>query len=333
MNLDDLDYFKSVDPHNFLGQIDALPYQMVAAWAHGESLKLPDGFRGATNIVIAGRGDSAIAGDLAHVLALPESRLPLMLWTRGELPAFVSAQSLVIALSHSGNTAETVAVAEAARARGARVLTISSGGKLGSAEGATTWTYPTGGDSRAVIGHLSLLTLAAFEQLGLISDPSAAVAEAAAEVRKQQETLRAESVVIRNPAKRMAGQLMDRYAVLFVTDELAPVGRRWQGQINQLAKAWAQCIPLSDADHPVAGAMFPEALVGKYMTLFLQGSQPSAQLDALRMHFMTSGFNTDFIAGVGRSPLAQAFTLLHYGDYVAYYLAMCYGVDPTLTLR
>ena len=333
MNLDDLDHFKSVDPHNFLGQIDALPYQMVAAWERGQTLKLPEAFLAATHIVIAGRGDSAIAGDLARVLALPESRVPLTLWTRGDLPAFVNAHTLVIALSHSGKTAETVAVAEAARARGARVLTISSGGRLASMGGATAWTYPVGGDSRVVIGYLSLLTLSAFAQLGLVADPSVAVADAAAEVKKQQQSLRAESPVMGNPAKRMAGQLMDRYAVLFVTDELSPIGRRWQGQINQLAKAWAQCIPISEADHAMAGVMSPEALVGKYMTLFLRGSQPSPQLDAVRMHFMTSGFNTDSISGVGRSSIAQAFTLLHYGDYVAYYLAMCYGVDPAATMK
>jgi glucose/mannose-6-phosphate isomerase len=27
--------------------------------------------------------------------------------------------------------------------------------------------------------------------------------------------------------------------------------------------------------------------------------------------------------------MAQQWTLLHFGDYVAYYLAMAYGVDPT----
>jgi glucose/mannose-6-phosphate isomerase len=333
MNLDDIDFFNSVDPSNCLGQIDALPYQMASAWERGQALEAPEVLRAATHIVIAGRGDSAIAGDLARGLALPAARVPLTLWTRSELPAFVNAQTLVIALSHSGDTTETVAVAEAARARGARVLTISSGGKLAALEGATRWTYPAGGDSRAVVGYLALLTVAALAQLGLMADPSVEVAEAAAEVKRQQESLRAASPVMNNPAKRMAGQLMDRYAVLFVADELTPVGRRWQGQINQLSKAWAQCIPLSDADHPAQGVMFPEALVGKYMTLFLRGARPSPQLEAVRLHFMTSGFNTDFIAGVGRSPIAQAFTLLHYGDYVAYYLAMCYGVDPAAAIK
>jgi glucose/mannose-6-phosphate isomerase len=43
---------------------------------------------------------------------------------------------------------------------------------------------------------------------------------------------------------------------------------------------------------------------------------------------MTSGFNTGRLKP-GQSPLAHMLTTLHYGDYVAYYLAMAYGVDPT----
>ena len=34
----------------------------------------------------------------------------------------------------------------------------------------------------------------------------------------------------------------------------------------------------------------------------------------------------------GDSPLAHQWTCLHFGDYVAYYLAMSYEVDPTPVL-
>jgi glucose/mannose-6-phosphate isomerase len=44
---------------------------------------------------------------------------------------------------------------------------------------------------------------------------------------------------------------------------------------------------------------------------------------------MVEGFNTDLIEAAGDTRLAQQWTCLHYGDYVAYYLAMDYGVDPT----
>jgi glucose/mannose-6-phosphate isomerase len=44
---------------------------------------------------------------------------------------------------------------------------------------------------------------------------------------------------------------------------------------------------------------------------------------------MLEGLNTDFIKGRGHTPLAHMWTLILFGDYMAYYLAMAYGVDPT----
>jgi glucose/mannose-6-phosphate isomerase len=334
MNLDNLPRFREIDTTNLITQIEALPNRVEAAWAHAQTLALPDGFRVATHVLIVGRGDSAIAGELARYAAL-ESHLPITLWRENYLPVWVNTHTLVVAISFSGNTAETVAVAEAAVERGASVLTISTGGKLAALNNTLAWSIlrqaqDAVDNSRTAVGELAILALAALVKLGAAQDKAAEVAEAVSELKTQQTNLCAESPVMKNPAKRMAGQIMNRYAALFVNDELAPAGRYWQSKINQFAKAWAQYIPLAEADHAMQGSVFPEALVEKYMALWLRGSRPSAQSDAVRAHFMTSGFNTDFVAASGQSALAQLLTLAQYGDYVAYYLAMCYGVDPAV---
>lgn len=345
MNLDDLDHFHSTDPHDFLGQVDALPDQVKAAWALGQSLTLPADFQGLAQIIIAGVGDAAISGELARTLALPECSAPILVWREFDLPAFVGPGTLVIALSHSGNTVETLHTAEAALARGARVLAITTGGKLAvlaETQGATLWRYTYHGetqnvsrDTRGAVGYLFLLPLAALVKLGLVADKSADVAEAVEALKAQQARLRADSPVNRNPAKRMAGQIMDRIAALFAGDYLLPVARRWQGQINQVGKANCQVVALSDVDHAVAGTEFPEPLVSKFMTLFFHAPSDTPRTrrrcDAAREIYMTSGFNTDVIEAAGQSPLAHMLTALHFGDYTAFYLAMCYGVDPTPT--
>ena len=38
--------------------------------------------------------------------------------------------------------------------------------------------------------------------------------------------------------------------------------------------------------------------------------------------------NTDYIDARGNMPLAHIWTSILFGDYMAYYLAMGYGVDP-----
>jgi glucose/mannose-6-phosphate isomerase len=48
-----------------------------------------------------------------------------------------------------------------------------------------------------------------------------------------------------------------------------------------------------------------------------------------RHGFMVEGLNTDDFNANGESALAHIWTALHFGDYLAYYLAMSYQVDPT----
>jgi glucose/mannose-6-phosphate isomerase len=69
------------------------------------------------------------------------------------------------------------------------------------------------------------------------------------------------------------------------------------------------------------------------MTLFLcsPSDHPRNRLRAelTRKIYMVEGLNTDVVDAHGNSPLAHVWTLILFGDYTAYYLAMAYGVDPT----
>ncbi len=116
---------------------------------------------------------------------------------------------------------------------------------------------------------------------------------------------------------------------------MSAVARRWKGQINKLAKAGANVEILPEADHnTLAGTMNPqETLNAHTMTLFLRApaDHPRNRLrsDLTRQAFMLEGMNTDYIDARGDTPLANLWTAILFGDYMAYYLAMGYGVDPT----
>ena len=79
----------------------------------------------------------------------------------------------------------------------------------------------------------------------------------------------------------MAGQLIDRWVSVFGADLLAPVARRWKGQISEIAKAWGQYEDLPEADHnTLAGVINPEATAAKnhgfILTSRFQSSPQSA---------------------------------------------------------
>jgi len=297
---------------------------------------LPD-IENTTHILFCGMGDSAIGGSLVASLIAGECKIPFTVLRDYDLPAWADSKTLVIAASHSGNAEETVSCFKQAIERKTKLMAITTGGETAEmchkANG-TLWRFDHDATPRTAIGYAVTLPLALLSRARLIADKSADVASAVNAMREQQKKLKAESPVMKNPAKRMAGQFMDRFPLIFGSGIMAAVARRWKAQVSQNAKAWAQFEVIPEMDHnSLAGISNPQSLISKCIALFLESDfdHPRNKLrsETTRVLMMTAGFNTDTIRGVGGTPLAHALTALHYGDYVSYYLAMAYGTGIT----
>ena len=338
MNLDDLDLFKKLDTQKMLAEIDGLPDQLQSAWELGQTEPLPDA-KDIQRVVIAGMGGSAIGADLAAAFVSSTCSAPVIAHRDYGLPAFAREPgTLFVASSHSGNTEETLDAFESALKNDCTALAICTGGELAKRakeKNVPVWIFSHQGQPRAAVGFSFGLLLALFARLNLIPDPSQALAAAIAAMKKSQERLRADIPAVKNPAKRYAGQLMGRWVTVFGAGILAPVARRLKTQLNEVAKAGANFEFLPEADHnTLSGTEHPEeVLMPHTMNLFLRApSDPPRnrkRLDLTKEAFMLEGLNTDFLDARGDSPLAHMWTMILFGDYMAYYLAMGYGVDPT----
>jgi glucose/mannose-6-phosphate isomerase len=338
MDLDDLELFKKLDTLNMLGEIDGLPDQLQKAWELGQTQPLPE-VKDIRSIVIAGMGGSAIGADLVSAAVFSSIQVPVMVHRDYGLPAFARGKTtLVICCSHSGNTEETLDSFETAVKNDCSIAVISTGGEIAkraSAKKIPVWTFQHNGQPRAAVGFSFGLLLSLFTRLKLIPDPSKDVADAVEAMKRSQRHFRADVPAVKNPAKRYAGQLMGRWVTVVGAGLLAPVARRWKGQMNEVAKAGANFEFLPEADHnTLAGTMNPqETLNAHTMTMFLRApsDHPRNRLrsDLTRKAYMLEGMNTDHADARGESQLAHMWTLILFGDYMAYYLAMAYKVDPT----
>lgn len=338
MNLDDLDLFKKIDKQNMLAQIDGLPDQLGQAWELGQTQPLPD-FKDIQNIVISAMGDSAIAAELVTASVYSNIRTPVTVHRNYGLPAFAnSRQTLVICVSHSGNTEETLDAFETALKNNCSLLVVSTGGELtkrASAKNVPVWKFNHKGKASTGIAFPFGLLLALFSRLGFIPDPANDVTEAITMMKRSQQHIVADMIAAKNPAKRYAGQLVGRWVTFVGTENLAPVARRWKTQINQLAKAGANFEVIPEANHNTLNATINpnKTLNAHTMTLFLRApsDHPRNRLrsDLMRQAFMLEGLNTDVIDARGESIPAHLWTLILFGDYMAYYLAMAYGADPS----
>lgn len=338
MNLDDLERFKQLDTLNMLGEIDNLPDQLAFAYQLGMKHALPD-WKNFRQVVIAGMGGSAIGADLLASYCVSLAPLPVSVHRDYSLPVHARGEeSLVICSSHSGNTEETLDAFESARKAGCRIVVVCTGGELAKRakeNNIPIWTFDHAGQPRAAVGFSFGLLLAMFQRLGFLPDQSKEMEDAVASMKRTQQHLKADVPAVKNPAKRYAGQLMGRWVTFMGSGLLSVVARRWKGQINEVAKAGANFEFIPEADHnTLAGTMNPqETLNAHTMTLFLRApsDHPRNRLrsDLTRKAFMLEGMNTDYIDARGETPLAHMWTSILFGDYMSYYLAMGYGVDPT----
>jgi glucose/mannose-6-phosphate isomerase len=196
------------------------------------------------------------------------------------------------------------------------------------------WQFLHQGQPRTAVGFSFSLLAAILVRLGLIPDFQLELKHAAQFMHGLQEELQPHLPVAKNRARRDAGQLIGRWPVVFGTEHLAPVAVRWKSQINELAKTWAQADFLPEADHnSLAGLVNPEEHLMRTTAIFLTAPslhpRNQKRMELTRQAFMQQGIGTDQFIAPGRTRLEQMWSAIQYGDYLAYYLALAYGVDPT----
>lgn len=325
------------DPQDMNAAIEALGAELISGWQLGLKSAIPD-VGTLQKVVICGVGGSAIGGDFTTAVLLDKLPIPVAAHRNYGLPGWAHGpETLVICSSHSGNTEETLSSYHEALLRGCSLISICTGGKLAELSrenGTTFWKFDHVGQPRTAIGWTVGLLLALFFRLGLIEDQAQAVEEAAAVLAEGILRLGKESPVSSNPAKRLAGQLIERNIVIYGAGEMDVIARRWKSEINELAKAWAVFESIPEMNHnALAGLRHPESLYEHTSAIFLRSDydhqRNQKRIELNQPFFLEAGVAVDNVSARGERKLAQMFSLLQFGDYVSYYLALAYGEDPT----
>jgi glucose/mannose-6-phosphate isomerase len=317
-----------------LGVALGLPRQIREGWVLGRSAKLPRLPKTPEHLVVCGMGGSAIGGDLLAGYLAPAFPIPIAIVRGYEVPGFVGPRSVVIAVSYSGTTEETLtAVAHAERA-GAVVFAIASGGTLAQAAKRAGVVVPGGLAPRAALGYLMLPALAALERWEL-AEPCAKDVEEAAHVLEEIAAECGPDVpTLRNPAKRLAEQLAGRIpAVYAASPGLEAAARRWKCQFNENSKTLATWATFPELNHnETVGWGAPAALAAHFTVVMLLDGTEAPRL-ARRVR-LTSDLALGPAAGVhevrarGKGRLSRLLSLVLIGDLVSIYLAYLRGVDP-----
>lgn len=338
VNLDDAPLYPTFDPGNMLKTIRDLPEQVREAWAVAQDAPLPDAYKEIDHIAVGGMGGSAIGGDLLKGLMERRGTVPLEVVRGYELPAYLEGERMLfVASSKSGNTEETRSLLDQALERGMRVVAVTTGGKI--AEQARErelplWTFDYDATPRASIGYSLTLLVGLASRLGVLSGVEDAVDETVEALRGLQSKLLPQVETEDNPAKDLARKLEGKLPFFFGSGFLTAVARRWKTQMNENAKQWASWDVLPELNHnTVVGFGLPESVVPQLVVVFLRSNLDHPRVKVrweVTKDLLTKNNVLAYeIYGRGESPLTQLLTLIHFGDFVSYYVTALNGVDPT----
>jgi glucose/mannose-6-phosphate isomerase len=336
-NLDDVKSFAKADPDGMLARIKELPAQFKQAWRTLNDFKLPLDYHNVNKVVILGMGGSAIGGDLVRALVQEECKIPILIHRDYGLPAYVDENTLLIASSYSGNTEETLSGFEPAIKMPAKKIAMTTGGKLlqlAEKNNIPVFMIDYRAQPRAALGFSFIAALGILQKIGLIGDKSADVIEAVNVLESFSARLDENAPARSNLAKQIAQRLYGNLPVIWGAGIASEIARRWKGQINENSKSWAIYEVFPELNHNAAvGFPLPKDLTARFRVILLRAPSYNARIK-LRYEVTSgllkqAGVPYEFVDAEGSSPLAQMAGLITLGDYVSYYMAILYQVDPT----
>jgi glucose/mannose-6-phosphate isomerase len=305
-------------------------------------------------VVVAGMGGSGIVGEVLAAVCGLGCPVPIMTVRGHRLPGWVGAADLVIAVSRSGATEETLGVAADAARRGCRLLCVGAGGSplaaIAVQSGALFVPVPPAAQTRAALWGLLVPALLAADALGLAQVPPAVLERTAERLEEMSHLCRPASESFVNPGKQTAVDLAGSIPLIWGTSPLTGVvSERFAAQIATNAKYPAIAGELPEASHSqllmLDGAfavtesddLFRDRVDDPETTrlrlVIVRDTEEHPQVARAR-EISTEladerGVPVTRLTAQGEHPLERLAGLIAHVDYASVYLALALGADPT----
>lgn len=338
--LESVEKIRSCDPENMYNHIFDFPEQMARALNIGISWKInPNLFLDIKNVVLIGMGGSAIGGDLARSYLASRLEVPFHVCRHYKLPEFVDDESLIIASSYSGNTEETLAALDDAIERKAMIAAISTGGMMAEVCKINTIpmaTLPGGMQPRAALGFSFVPLLILLEKVKLIHGATNEIISTIEKLKIYREEYIEDAPVKSNGAKKLAEKLQGKIVIVYSGPTLTDtVAVRWKGQICENSKTLAFANQFAEFNHnELVGWSDLTRKHSNYLVVVIlrdkkDHPQIKKRMDIVKPLIEDTGTEVIEVESRGTSDLERMFSLIQFGDFISYYLAILNQQDPT----
>ena len=337
--LDDINEIKRIDQNGMYDLVYQFPSQFEDALDIADGAKLPEWkVDQVENIVVAGLGGSAIGGDLVRSYLAKKLNLPFFICRNYTLPNFVNASTLVFISSYSGNTEETLSAYDDARKRGAKIIAISSGGKVKekALQDKITWVnIPKGFPPRAALGYSFVPILVMLERLRFVQGEKDQIKKTKKFLSSNRTKYGMDLEIEENFAKRIALELHKKLPIIYAgNDHFDAVSTRWKGQICENAKMLAFNNVFPEFNHnELVGWKILSGYKDHLIVVILKDREDhpriKRRMEIVKGVIEKEGVKVIEVESSGETLLSRMFSLIQLGDFASFYLAILNGEDPT----
>lgn len=333
--LDDTASYQAYDPKGLVGLVESFADHAREAVNLTENLENLDQFRGANRIVCLGMGGSAIGSELAGSLTDFEGTVPVTVVRDYTLPAYVNADTFVIAASYSGNTEETIEAFDAATQVTKQILVITAGGRLeqrAKAHQLPCVQLPKGLPPRASVMYFFVGLVHLFERTGYLAG-SHPIDEMVAVLEQGRERSGRAAPTSTNPAKQLAEQLVGELPIIVGAEHLGAVTTRWKNELNENGKHLAYPDRVPELLHnTLLGLEFPTALKPSIRFIFLRSglyhARNQKRFELFAPLVRQQSYRLTELTFEDPTRIGQMLQAVQFGSFVSAYLGVLHERDP-----
>ena len=299
--------------------------QLAEAIEIGNNAKLSISENKISNVLICGLGGSGIGGSIVHDLVAKNATASIEVVKGYFIPNYVNENTLVIISSYSGNTEETVQCFNLAIEKKAKIVCVTSGGKveqISKDKNIDCILVPGGMPPRACLGY-SLTQL--FFILGFNKIISFDYKK---DLENTIKLLDTEEARIFAEAKILAEKLVGKIPVIYTTTYNEGIAVRFRQQLNENSKSlcWHQVIPEMNHNELVG---WTEKNDNLSVVMLLDQDEYERNVTRIEMNkeVIKKYAEITEVYSKGESDIEKAFYLIHLCDWVSVILAELKGVD------
>ncbi|MFH1509253.1 MAG: bifunctional phosphoglucose/phosphomannose isomerase [bacterium] len=317
---------QSVDKSNMYQVINNFPNQFKKALKFSKGVKAKGSKY--SKAIILGMGGSALPGDIINLVISGEFKLDVV--RTYDLPEGLEKENVLIILSsYSGNTEEPLEAAEKAKNLGLDIVGVAVGGKV------VEWCeennypyvkYPNDGEyfqPRMANGY-------AFTSILQVLINSGCVLPKDKEINNLIKFL--ESYDVKNEAKKLAGEIKGVVPIIYCSDPYKnAVARIVKIKINENSKTPCFYNYYPESNHNEINGYENSPIKFYFITFFDPKDHPRIlkRMEVTNKLYEEKGHKTTMIKMLGENKLEKAYSAIVFGDWLSYYLALEYGIDPT----